>query len=117
MELGLMVVSFVTPLGKLVEQDVALLAGVWGTGVVFWGFTCPQCHRYARKLFLPSGRDAYLCRRCHKLRYISQRKLNSWARQADAAWDASARYLGFPSARMFHKIQTAGIASLGYTRL
>jgi hypothetical protein len=31
-------------------------------------------------------------------------------------WDATARRLGFPSARMFRKIQNAGLGSLGYVR-
>jgi hypothetical protein len=99
-----------------VNQEIRLLAGLTRLEVIFWAFECPQCHRYSRKLFLPRGKREFLCRRCHKLRYISQDKLGRWAREHDPEWDATARRLGFPSARMYHKIQTAGLASLGYVR-
>jgi hypothetical protein len=116
MKLGKLRLDF-TPRGSQpVNQEIELVAGMTRLDVVHWGFRCPKCLRFARKLFLPPSRVHFLCRRCHGLRYISQRKLNAWALAQDAAWDHNAWRLGLPSARLYHKIQTAGLASLGYVR-
>jgi hypothetical protein len=116
MRLSTMWLDFTHRGGVQVTQEIGLLAALTRVEVVFWGFACPQCHRYSRKLFLPKGRRAFLCRRCHRLRYISQDKLNRWAREHDPEWDTDARRMGFPSARMYRKIQTAGLGSIGLVR-
>jgi hypothetical protein len=40
-------------------------------GIVHW-FLCPGCKHRARKLYLPLGEAAFLCRKCHNLGYGAQ---------------------------------------------
>ncbi len=48
------------------------------TGERVW-FSCPGCHQLASKLYLPRGKDTFLCRACHNLTYASQQKRpNIW---------------------------------------
>ena len=41
-------------------------------GGMRWWFRCPNCNRRCRILYLPPGRDYFLCRICHNLTYTSQ---------------------------------------------
>jgi hypothetical protein len=47
-------------------------AGGFGGKRYFLG--CPSCERTYRKLFLPTGKIEFSCRRCYGLRYTSQRR-------------------------------------------
>ncbi len=80
MKLGIVWLDFVVQRSDQACQEIGLFAALTRLDVVFWGFECPGCRRYARKLFLPKGRREFRCRRCHRLRYRSQDKLNRWAR-------------------------------------
>ena len=42
-------------------------------GGVRWWFTCPYCSRRVGKLYQPSRAIYFSCRKCHDLRYQSQR--------------------------------------------
>ena len=42
-------------------------------------FSCPRCHNLAGKLYLPPGKNTFLCRACHNLTYASrQKRANIW---------------------------------------
>jgi hypothetical protein len=43
-------------------------------GGMRWWWRCPQCHRRARKLYLPSRATRFLCRGCHDLAYRSSQE-------------------------------------------
>jgi len=43
-----------------------------------WYFLCPDCDRSSGKLFVPPGEQRWACRRCHGLRYQSQRHECDW---------------------------------------
>jgi hypothetical protein len=43
-----------------------------------WYLVCPDCERGCGKLFLPPGEQRWGCRRCHRLRYQSQRHECDW---------------------------------------
>jgi hypothetical protein len=42
-------------------------------GTRYW-FRCPQCWWHRRVLYAPQGAVRFACRRCHRLRYASQRE-------------------------------------------
>jgi hypothetical protein len=90
-------------------QEIALFAAMTRIQVIYWGFECPRCLRYARKLFLPESRGQFLCNRCHGLRYLSQTKLDAIQRQADRSWDERARAEGLCNARVVRCLRKAGL--------
>ena len=51
-----------------------LLPAVSPSGGMLWYFGCTYCGRRARVLYLPPGAREFACRRCHRLRYRSQRE-------------------------------------------
>lgn len=57
-------------------------------GVRRW-FLCPLCRRRCRILYLPRPTEALGCRRCHDLRYESQRLNRYWRlnRRLDRLWE------------------------------
>lgn len=109
MRLGSLRLEYTRDKGPLVFQEIDLLAGLTSIGMIYWGFSCPQCRRYARKLFMPCGRPDFRCRRCYNLRYLSQEKLNAYARRCDEEWSIAHRHLGIPSPKMTRMLQRAGI--------
>jgi hypothetical protein len=90
-------------------QEVTLLAGLTRLDVVFWGFECSRCRRYARKLFLPYGKVLFLCRTCHGLRYLSQAKLDLISRRLDGHWDLHSRAMGLPNEKFYRAVRRAGL--------
>jgi hypothetical protein len=94
--------------GQPITQEVRLIAGLTRLDVVYWGFECSRCRRYARKIFLPLGRYLFLCRTCHGLRYISQAKLDKISYELGDRWDANSRAMGLPNEKIFRAIQRAG---------
>jgi hypothetical protein len=46
---------------------------VMNKGERVW-FSCPRCHKRAGKLYLPPGKNAFLCRTSHDLTYASRQK-------------------------------------------
>lgn len=52
------------------EIDIVSTPGRYG-GFLRW-FVCPGCGRRVGKLYLPTGKWAFLCRHCHKLGYQAQ---------------------------------------------
>jgi hypothetical protein len=95
--------------GEPITQHVQLIAGLTRLDVVFWGFECSRCQRYARKIFLPYGKLLFLCRTCHGLRYLSQAKLDSISRQLYDEWDYNSRVMGLPNQKFYRAVQRAGI--------
>jgi hypothetical protein len=91
-----------------IRYDIVLIAGLTQLDIVHWGFQCYQCHRYARRLFLPASRRLFLCRDCHNLRYISQDKLDKISRGVGDEWNREARLLGIPSPRFWEAMARAG---------
>jgi hypothetical protein len=94
--------------GQPITQEISMIAGLTRLDVVFWGFECPRCHRYARKLFLPLYRYLFLCRTCHGLRYTSQAKLDKISRELGDQWGATSRAMGLPDAKFLEAIERAG---------
>lgn len=52
------------------EVDIISTPGRYG-GFLRW-FVCPGCRRRVGKLYLPIGKNAFLCRYCYKLGYQAQ---------------------------------------------
>ena len=64
-----------TSSGEQVEQHAALMSTAPRYGGVRWWFACPYCRRRCGKLYLPPGGSRrFACRRCHNLRYATQRE-------------------------------------------
>jgi hypothetical protein len=108
MRLGSMLLDYTFQGGQPVNLEVGLIAGLTRLDVEFWGFECPRCQRYARKLFLPLGKRLFLCRTCHGLRYISQAKLDAISRSLGDEWDDVHRAMGIPPAKFWRAAQRAG---------
>ena len=53
-------------------QNVQLTSTPGGYGGYLYWLLCPVCGRRAGKLYLPPGKEAFLCRRCHGLYYRAQ---------------------------------------------
>jgi hypothetical protein len=109
MELGSALLEYTPRHKEPVRLEITLIAGLTRLDVIFWGFKCPRCHRYCRKLFLPVYRSLFLCRTCHRLRYISQDKLDKMSREVDD-WETHSRLMGVPSPKFWRKMQRAGQA-------
>jgi hypothetical protein len=85
-----------------------LIAGLTNLGNVHWGFSCPQCGRYARRLFLPASRSTFKCRDCHRIRYISQDRLDRISKSVGDGWNREERLIGLPSERFWNAMAKAG---------
>jgi len=57
---------------KTFEYPVHLDKTPCNYGGMRWWFLCPNCSHRCRILYLPPGRDYFLCRICHNLTYTSQ---------------------------------------------
>ena len=53
-------------------QQIRLLSTPGNAGGFVHWFLCPGCNHRARKLYLPLGEAAFLCRKCHNLGYAAQ---------------------------------------------
>jgi hypothetical protein len=84
MQLGFMRLEYTPHGGQPIVQEISLFAGLTRLEVIFWGFECPRCLRYARKVFLPQSRVHFACRTCHGLRYLSQEKIDAMQRECEA---------------------------------
>ncbi len=52
-------------------QEIDVVSTPVQFGFVCW-FVCPGCSRRAKKLYLPPGEKAFLCRHCYDLSYKTQ---------------------------------------------
>jgi hypothetical protein len=50
---------------------------IFNRAVRAW-FSCPKCHERVLKLYMPSRKDYYACRKCHNLTYRSQKRRNGF---------------------------------------
>jgi hypothetical protein len=92
-----------------ISQQIVLMAGLTGlTHVVFWGWSCPLCAAYSRKLYLPLTCQRFACRKCLGLRYVSQQRLDALSRREGDDRDREARLAGLPTARMMRALMRAG---------
>ena len=57
--------------GQHVQEIVIVSTASNLEGLVRW-FICPACRNRVGKLYLPSGEDVFLCRKCHDLGYRAQ---------------------------------------------
>jgi hypothetical protein len=108
MELGVAELEYRFRGRDSIRYEVTLIAGLTRLDIVHWGFKCYQCHRYARRLFLPACRRLFLCRDCHHLRYISQDKLDKISRGVGDEWNREDRLIGIPSPRFWEAMARAG---------
>jgi hypothetical protein len=65
--------SRLPPRGRADGQLIATEATPAHFGGSLWWFRC-GCGARARKLYRPPGHTRFACRRCHRLRYASQRE-------------------------------------------
>ena len=56
----------------LYVQQVSLVSTPGNAGGIIYWFMCPGCRHRVRKLYLPLGEAAFLCRKCHNLGYAAQ---------------------------------------------
>jgi hypothetical protein len=79
-----------TGVAEKVDIKGALLQTSPPYGGVRWWFACPRCGRRRRVLYLPRGGHSirFACRRCHSLRYTSQRESGAYRmiRKARKLW-------------------------------
>lgn len=54
-----------------VAQDVPLVTTRLHSGGKRYWFLCPSCRRRVGRLYLPHGKNYFLCRRCYNLTYRS----------------------------------------------
>ena len=94
--------------GEQVISDIVLVAGMTTLNIIHWGFKCPQCERYRRKLFLPVTRQNFLCRTCHGLRYVSQQRLDRLSVRLGDKWGTQERLMGIPPEKFWQHMQRAG---------
>lgn len=59
---------------ETVQDTIWFMSTYPNLGGVRWWLACPRCGRRSGKLYLRPGGTRFLCRRCHGLKYSSQRE-------------------------------------------